>query len=81
MRYVRDPQALADADLVILPGSKNTLGDLCWLREARAWRMQSSRPGSARCRCWGSAAAIRCWAKPLSMRWSLALAPSPDWGC
>ncbi|MDP0612724.1 hypothetical protein Q8G10_27685, partial [Klebsiella pneumoniae] len=32
MRYVRDPQALADADLVILPGSKNTLGDLCWLR-------------------------------------------------
>ncbi|WP_154706714.1 cobyric acid synthase, partial [Klebsiella pneumoniae] len=33
VRYVRDPQALADADLVILPGSKNTLGDLCWLRE------------------------------------------------
>ncbi len=46
-----------------------------------AWRMRSSRPGSARCRCWGSAAAIRCWAKPLSMRWSLALAPSPGWGC
>lgn len=80
VRYVRDPQALADADLVILPGSKNTLGDLCWLREA-AWRTRSSRPGSARCRCWGSAAAIRCWAKPLSMRWSLALAPSPGWGC
>lgn len=34
MRYVRDPQALADADTVILPGSKNTLGDLCWLRES-----------------------------------------------
>lgn len=34
VRYVRDPQALADADLVILPGSKNTLGDLCWLRES-----------------------------------------------
>ncbi|WP_440271607.1 glutamine amidotransferase-related protein, partial [Escherichia coli] len=33
-RYVRDPQALADADLVILPGSKNTLGGLCWLRES-----------------------------------------------
>lgn len=45
-----------------------------------AWRTRSSRPGSARCRCWGSAAAIRCWAKPLSMRWSLALAPSPGWG-
>ena len=34
VRYVRDPQALGDADLVILPGSKNTLGDLCWLRES-----------------------------------------------
>ncbi|WP_395754991.1 cobyric acid synthase [Edwardsiella ictaluri] len=34
VRYVSHPQALADADLVILPGSKNTLGDLGWLRES-----------------------------------------------
>ncbi|MDU2543738.1 MAG: cobyric acid synthase [Klebsiella sp.] len=42
VRYVRDPQALADADLVILPGSKNTLGDLCWLRESG---MAHTQPG------------------------------------
>ncbi|WCF13328.1 cobyric acid synthase [Edwardsiella piscicida] len=34
VRYVSHPQALAGADLVILPGSKNTLGDLAWLRES-----------------------------------------------
>jgi adenosylcobyric acid synthase len=34
VRYVRSPQELANTDLVILPGSKNTLGDLCWLRES-----------------------------------------------
>lgn len=34
MRYVRQPEELAGADLVILPGSKNTLGDLVWLRES-----------------------------------------------
>lgn len=34
VRYVRQPEELADADLLILPGSKNTLGDLVWLRES-----------------------------------------------
>lgn len=34
VRYVRHPQELVDVDLVILPGSKNTLGDLVWLRES-----------------------------------------------
>lgn len=34
IRYVRQPEALTDADLLILPGSKNTLGDLRWLRES-----------------------------------------------
>ena len=34
VRYVRHPEELAGADLVILPGSKNTLGDLVWLRES-----------------------------------------------
>lgn len=34
MRYVRHPEELAGVDLVILPGSKNTLGDLVWLRES-----------------------------------------------
>ena len=33
VRFVRDPAELADADLVVLPGSKSTIADLAWLRE------------------------------------------------
>ena len=32
--YVTRPEELAGVDMVILPGSKNTIGDLKWLREA-----------------------------------------------
>ena len=32
VRFVRDPGELAAADLIVLPGSKNTIGDLAWLR-------------------------------------------------
>ncbi len=34
MHYVRHPDELQNSDLIILPGSKNTLGDLQWLRES-----------------------------------------------
>ncbi|MBH0178345.1 MAG: cobyric acid synthase [Nitrospira sp.] len=34
LRYVERPQELAGADIVIIPGSKNTLEDLCALRQA-----------------------------------------------
>lgn len=34
VRYVRHEDDLAGADLIILPGSKNTLGDLLWLQES-----------------------------------------------
>lgn len=34
VRYVRSVAQLEGADLLILPGSKNTLADLCWLRES-----------------------------------------------
>ena len=33
-RYVSHPHELEGADLIILPGSKNTLRDLTWLRES-----------------------------------------------
>jgi adenosylcobyric acid synthase len=36
LRFVREGQAIPEADLVILPGSKNTRGDLAWLR-AQGW--------------------------------------------
>src|SRR5690606_10352691 len=32
LRWVRTPAELAGADWVILPGSKNTVADLAWLR-------------------------------------------------
>lgn len=34
VRYVDRPEELAGADLLILPGSKNTIGDLRWLKAA-----------------------------------------------
>ncbi|MDQ1678086.1 MAG: adenosylcobyric acid synthase [Actinomycetota bacterium] len=33
VRLVTDPSGLVDADLVVLPGSKSTVEDLCWLRD------------------------------------------------
>jgi adenosylcobyric acid synthase len=36
LRFVREGEAIPPADLVILPGSKNTRGDLAWLR-AQGW--------------------------------------------
>jgi adenosylcobyric acid synthase len=33
VRFVRDPEKLAAADLVVLPGSKSTMADLAWLRQ------------------------------------------------
>lgn len=36
LRFVREGEAIPPADLVILPGSKNTRGDLTWL-QARGW--------------------------------------------
>ncbi|MBD2779855.1 cobyric acid synthase [Xenorhabdus szentirmaii] len=32
LRYISEPSGLQDADLIILPGSKNTLSDLAWLK-------------------------------------------------
>ena len=34
VRYVSHPGQLGDPDMVILPGTKNTMGDLAWLRQS-----------------------------------------------
>lgn len=33
VRYVTKPSELENADMIILPGSKNTMGDLLWMRQ------------------------------------------------
>ena len=33
LRYVTSPEELESADMIILPGSKNTIGDLKWMRQ------------------------------------------------
>lgn len=33
LNYVKHPSDLSDADMIILPGSKNTMADMKWLRE------------------------------------------------
>jgi adenosylcobyric acid synthase len=33
VRWVTQPADLADADVIVVPGSKATVADLCWLRE------------------------------------------------
>jgi len=42
LRFVRQGEALPGADLIILPGSKNTRGDLTWL-QAQGWPEQIAR--------------------------------------
>ncbi len=34
LRYVSSPRELGSPDLILLPGTKNTMGDLRWLRES-----------------------------------------------
>lgn len=36
LRFVREGEAMPGADLIVLPGSKNTRGDLAWL-QAQGW--------------------------------------------
>jgi adenosylcobyric acid synthase len=42
LRFVREGEAIPRADLIVLPGSKNTRGDLAWLRQ-QGWPAQLAR--------------------------------------
>ncbi len=46
LRWVRTPGELAGADVVILPGSKHTSGDLAWLREQKLDRVIAAHAGA-----------------------------------
>ena len=57
----RRARSLGEPDLVVLPGTKNTMDDLAWMRQngLEAAVLRSWRPRARR--CWACAAAIRCW--------------------
>lgn len=71
LRYAVDPQEIMGADLIILPGSKNTLGDLSWLRSRRLDRA-IKKPTVQVPQSWGSAVVIKCWVIRSSMKWNQA---------
>jgi adenosylcobyric acid synthase len=48
VRYVTEPSRLADADLVVLPGSKSTVADLCWLRRSGLAAAVAAHAGAGR---------------------------------
>ena len=47
VRWVTDPADLADADVVVIPGSKATVPDLAWLRGVAWPRRSPHTPGTA----------------------------------
>ena len=63
LRYVTSPRELGYPDLVVLPGTKNTMDDLRWLRQSgmEAAILQHASAGGAVVGIW---AAIRCWDRP-----------------
>jgi adenosylcobyric acid synthase len=48
VRYVTEPSRLADADLVVLPGSKSTVADLSWLRRSGLAAAVAAHAGAGR---------------------------------
>ena len=83
VRYVAHPRTLGEPDLVILPGTKNTLGDLAWLRqcgmEAALLKLAAGAPPFL-----GYAAATRCWGRPSATPPGPRAKPGPTaggWGC
>ena len=49
VRYVSDPAELADPDMIIIPGSKNTIADLRWIKENGLGDAVSKRASSGTC--------------------------------
>lgn len=79
--YADRPAQLEDADLIILPGTKSTLGDLKWLRES-GMEAQILKQHAAARRCLACAAAIRSWgSRSPTPRARRAAAVCAVWAC
>ena len=79
VRFAVTAADLADADLVVLPGSRATVADLAWLRDRGLANAVTERARAGPCSA--SAAATRCWPARSTMRWSRAVARSTGSGC
>ena len=80
VRFAAGPAELADADLVILPGTRATVADLSWLRERGLAAVIAERARTAG-RYSASAAATRCSAPRSTTRLSPGPGWWPAWGC
>ena len=81
LRYVGSTSELGNPDLIILPGTKNTMADLRWLRQSgleAAVLKHASHGGPVL----ESAGGSRCWELPCRIRtaWSMA-GKWPAWVC
>ena len=74
LRIVRGPSDLDQPDAVLVGGSKNTLGDLAYLRSSGLAERIASWPGRVAARWWGFAAASRCSATRSATRWASRVA-------
>ena len=82
VRYIKTVSELRVPDLVILPGTKNTMDDLCSGCVRAGWRRPSSNWPRRERRSLASAAAIRCWDRSCATRWASSMAErSKAWGC
>ena len=83
VRVSADPDVVARADLVVLPGSRATVSDLEWMRSRGLDRAVWTGPAPAG-RCSGSVADTRCW--PRASRTPPVSSPAPQersraWDC
>ena len=80
VRFVTTPAETADADLVVVPGTRATVADLGWLRR-QGLDVALERRAAAGSPSWRSAAATRCSARTLTTTSRAAPAPWPAWAC
>jgi len=81
VRYVSQPHELDGADLLILPGSKNTLHDLSWLRDSAMAHALLQRNRATRARISPATKPLPRSAPGWRRRCPAGWRPSPVWRC
>ena len=81
VRYVKRAAQLGNPDLILLPGTKNTMSDLAWMRQS-GMEAAVLKAHAQDVRFLASVAVIRCLAKnfPIRSVWKMA-EPCAEWDC